>query len=85
MTICGKDLKIQGRVIRIARLEADGYLFLDDPETALSELRRHRWGIDLFTFMQNLPRTTPEYVSDGMGQSGRPSNLELRRLVDEAN
>ena len=61
MKVCGKDIKIHGRVIRIARLDADGYVFLDDPEAALGELRGHRSGIDLFTFMQNLPHTTPEY------------------------
>ena len=61
MKVCGKDIKVHGRLIRIARLDADGYEFLDDPEVALNYLRGHRSGIDLFTFMQKLPHTTPEY------------------------
>jgi hypothetical protein len=33
MRVCGKEIKVAGRLIRIARLDADKYLFLDDPES----------------------------------------------------
>ena len=61
MRICGKDIKIDGRLLRIARLEAEKYQFLDDPEAVLDGLRRCGMRIDLFTFMQRLPETSPKY------------------------
>jgi hypothetical protein len=61
MKICGRDIKVDGRLIRIARIDADKYQFLDDPEPVLDELRRSGSGIDLFTFMQKLPETSPRY------------------------
>jgi hypothetical protein len=48
-------------LLRIARLEADKYQFLDDPEVVLKGLRTCGTRIDLFTFMQRLPETMPKY------------------------
>jgi len=61
MKICGKDIQVQGGLIRIARLAADGYEFLEDPESALDALRESGIRIDLFTFTQKLPHTQPKY------------------------
>jgi hypothetical protein len=61
MKICGRDIKVQGRLLRIARLDAEKYQFLDDPEAILNGLRRSGVRIDLFTFMQRLPETSPKY------------------------
>lgn len=61
MRVCGKEIKIEGRLIRMGRLAADGYEFLEDPQAALASLRRSRAGIDLFTFIQMLPDTSPKY------------------------
>jgi hypothetical protein len=58
---CGQLISIQGRLLRIARLEADKYQFLDDPEVVLKGLRTCGTRIDLFTFMQRLPETMPKY------------------------
>jgi hypothetical protein len=60
--ICGKDIKIEGRFIRIARLDGDQYRFLDDPEAILEGLRKCGVRIDLFTFMQRLPETSPKFA-----------------------
>jgi hypothetical protein len=62
MKVCGQEVKVQGSLIRIARLEGDGYLFLDNPEEFLNGLRQSGVRIDLFTFMQKLPETTPKYA-----------------------
>jgi len=62
MNISGKDIKIDGRVLQIARLDGDGYKFLPDPEAVLSELRRSRVKPDLFTFIQKLPGTSPRFA-----------------------
>lgn len=61
MEICGKEIKIEGRVIRIARLAAEGYDFIEDPEPILATLRESSARIDLFTFTQKLPQTSPKY------------------------
>lgn len=47
---------------RIARLEADKYQFVDDPEQVLEGLRKCETRIDLFTFMQRLPETSRKYA-----------------------
>jgi hypothetical protein len=62
MKICGKDIKIEGRLIRIACFDGDKYEFPEDPEVVLDSLRKCGTRIDLFTFMQRLPETTPKYA-----------------------
>ncbi len=62
MKVCDQEIRIQGRLIRIARLEADGYQFLDDPEALLNGLRRCGSRIDLFTFMQKLSNRSPQFA-----------------------
>ncbi len=61
MKICGRDIKVQGRLIRVGRLDADKYQFLDDPQAFLDSLRKSKTGVDIFTFMQRLPETAPKY------------------------
>jgi len=56
-----RELLIDGRLCRVAHLDADSYKFLDDPEPVLAELRRSKMRIDLFTFMQRLSETSPSY------------------------
>ena len=60
--ICGKDIKVEGRLIRIARLDGEKFTFPDDPEALLSGLRTCGTRIDLFTFLQKLPETSPKYA-----------------------
>jgi hypothetical protein len=62
MIVCGKEIKVQGRVIRIARPDADKFQFLDDPEALLDGLRKSEKRVDLFTFMQIMPETSPKYA-----------------------
>src|ERR1700722_9318722 len=61
MIVCGKEIKVKGRVVRIARLDAEKYHFVQDPEPIISDLRKSRVRIDLFTFMQKLPDRSPKY------------------------
>lgn len=62
MKVCGQEIKVQGTLLRIARLEADGYQFVEDPEVLLNGLRQCGIRIDLFTFKQKLPETTPKHA-----------------------
>lgn len=61
MRVCGKDVCIQGGAVRIARLAADGFEFLEDPVALLDALRQSGERIDLFSFIQELPETAPAY------------------------
>ena len=54
MEVCGKEIRINGRLIKIAFIDGEGYQFLQDPEVALNSLRSSAIRIDLFTFIQRL-------------------------------
>jgi hypothetical protein len=62
MKIRGNDIKVQGRFVRIARLDGDKYTFPDDPALVLEEMRKCGTRIDIFTFLQRLPETSPKYA-----------------------
>jgi hypothetical protein len=57
----GREIRVTGRFIRTARLDADRYHFIERPEPILEELRRSRERIDLFTFLQRIPETEPKH------------------------
>ncbi|HTW23735.1 MAG TPA: hypothetical protein VMD78_09050 [Candidatus Baltobacteraceae bacterium] len=61
MYACGKEIRIDGLLCRIARLDADKYEFLEDPEPTLDALRKSGTRIDLFTFLQRPTETEPKY------------------------
>jgi hypothetical protein len=62
MKICGNEIRVSGQLLRVARLDADKFQFLeDDPEQVLDGLRHCGHRVDLFTFTQRLPDTTPKY------------------------
>jgi hypothetical protein len=56
-----RALLVGGRLCRIARLDADDYKFLEDPESVIAALRKSDMRIDLFTFLQKLPETSPRF------------------------
>jgi hypothetical protein len=61
MIVYGRNIQIQGRLVRIGRLDGDKYKFLDDPDQMLAGLRKSPPRVDIFTFMQKLPDTSPKY------------------------
>jgi hypothetical protein len=62
MRVGERDIQVRGGLLRIARLAADTYESVDDPEATLAALRGAGIRIDLFTFMQTLPNTSPQYA-----------------------
>jgi hypothetical protein len=60
LQLSGKEIRINGKLIRIAFIDGEGYQFLDDPVAALKSLSNGP-RIDLFTFIQRLSDTTPRY------------------------
>jgi hypothetical protein len=61
MNVCGREIKVEGWLVRTARLDAEKYHFLRDPETLIDGLRKSRVRVDLFTFMQGLSDASPKY------------------------
>jgi hypothetical protein len=57
----GLDIVVSGRAIRIARIDGDSYRFIQDPAPIVADLRLSDHRIDLFTFLQRLPCTSPKY------------------------
>jgi hypothetical protein len=57
----GVSIRIEGRLLRIARLERERYEGLADPDAVIDGLRRCGRRVDLFTFMQRLPEIQPKY------------------------
>ncbi len=61
MLVSNREVRVSQGVGRVARLDADMYQFLSDPESLIAELRARQLGIDLFSFTQTIIETTPKY------------------------
>jgi hypothetical protein len=61
MNIHGKDIYVDKRLVRIARLAAEQYEFVDDPGAMVAGLLESGIRIDLFTFIQKLSQREHRY------------------------
>lgn len=61
MRICDREIKVKGRVIKIGRLDGDGYKFLDEPGPVIDDIRRSGARVDLFTFIQRVFELQPRF------------------------
>jgi hypothetical protein len=59
--VCGREIRIEGRILRTAYPDGDRYRFLDDPAPYVDGLRQCGSRVDLFTFAQKLPETEPKF------------------------
>jgi hypothetical protein len=75
MHICEKQIEIEGKLVRIARLDAEGFDFLEDPEVALGALQKSRSRVDLFTFIQKLSDPLPKF-----SYPMEPDNMAVLRV-----
>ena len=57
----GVEVKVEGKFLRIGRLEGETYKFASDPNVVLDDLRRSRRRVDLFTFVQSLSEPPVSY------------------------
>lgn len=57
LQVAGRDIKIEGGLIRTGRIDGEKYCFLEDPEPVLQGIRKCGTRVDLFTFIQKLPDT----------------------------
>lgn len=60
-TLEGGNLVVRGRLCRVAHVDGDGYKFLGDVQSTVTALRASAACADLFTFLQKLPETVPQY------------------------
>jgi hypothetical protein len=56
-----QEIRITGGRLRVARLEAEFYHYLGNPEPVIAELRSRADRPDVFTFMQGLADPVPRY------------------------
>jgi len=61
LEVCGKEIKIDGKLIRIAFLDGEGYQFVEEPEAAIRALRDSKARVDLFTFIPRLSEASAKF------------------------
>jgi hypothetical protein len=61
MKVCGNDIAIHGKLIRIARIDGDEFTSVDNLDLLIKDLRESGTRIDLFTFFQKPPESAPKY------------------------
>jgi hypothetical protein len=61
ISVCDREIRIEGRILRIAHPHGDRYRFLDDPASVIDGVRACGVRVDLFTFSQRLPESQPRF------------------------
>lgn len=61
MRVCGREIRVSKGLVRVARLDADMYQFLEDPVPIVEALLASDSRPDLFTFTQTIHDTAPKY------------------------
>ena len=59
--IRNQRLIVTGRLVRTARIEQEWYYDVEEPESIVEVLRQNSIKVDIFTFWQRLPESTPRY------------------------
>ena len=59
--ICGREIRVEGRILRVAHPHGDRYRFLEDPAPVIDGIRASELEVDLFTFSQRLPESQPRF------------------------
>src|SRR4051794_9782591 len=59
--LCGREIRIEGRIVRTAHVHGDRYRFLEDPAAVVTALRACGTRVDLFTFGQRLSEPEPKF------------------------
>jgi hypothetical protein len=61
LKICNKNLIVTGKLIRTARIEEEWFQDVNEPEKIIDALRQNSTKVDIFSFWQRLPESTPKY------------------------
>jgi hypothetical protein len=60
--VAGKQIQIRGSVLKVARLDAEKFLFVDDPAPIIEGLKKSSQRVDMFTFLQKVTERSPKYA-----------------------
>jgi len=60
--VAGKQIQIRGSVLKVARLDAEKFLFVDDPAPIIEGLKKSSQRVDMFTFLQKVTDRSPKYA-----------------------
>lgn len=61
MIIANKEIVVDGKLLKIAKLKGEYHEWLDDPCGFVDEMKRQRTGADVFTFIQSITDRTPRF------------------------
>ena len=61
MVIDGKGIAVSGRFPRIARITAEYYEYVAEPQAFIDKLKATRCRADVFTFLQETPDREPKH------------------------
>lgn len=59
--VADRQIKTEGRFIRLGRLDGENYRFIEEPSALLDGLRKSGGGVDLFTFVQRVSEPEPRW------------------------
>lgn len=61
VSVHDRNIKVDGGILRTGQIDGEKYCFLENPDQIVDGLRKCGSRIDLFTFIQRLPETSPKY------------------------
>jgi hypothetical protein len=59
--VADRDIKVEGKFLRIAHIDGEKYRFLADPQPVIEGLKKLKKRVDVFTFIERLPKADPKY------------------------
>jgi len=55
------EVKVTGKIFKIASIKSDGYRDINDPLNYIESIKKSKINADIFTFIQKPPEITPKY------------------------
>jgi len=83
MELCGKELRTNGKIVRIASLDVEGTNFWRIREAALRALRNSRTGVDLLPSFRGYPEPRRGTVTRRSGTTWQFYRSDVRSLVED--
>lgn len=59
--IGGTPIQVRGSFVKIARVDAEKFLFASNPDAVVQALRKSSHRVDIFTFIQKVSETSPKH------------------------
>jgi hypothetical protein len=59
--VADREVKVNGKFLRIAHIDGEKYRFMTDPQPVIQGLKKLSKRVDIFTFIEKLPKAEPRY------------------------